>query len=410
MTTPNGLTPVAPTPLAPHRWRIPLALLVTTFINWLDRSGMSLALPKIAQERGWTTAEIGANGGKLIAIFFVGYGLSNMLLSPIAERFGPRRSIAVAIGAFSICTALNAPLGSTVAALATLRLLLGIGEGIHFPMSSAIVSRWFPANERSRATGIWIFGPQMAVILGPFIMVPLITHFGWQALFLALGAAGLLIALPVVVKFVRDDGPLAPLPGGPSSSALGAFRLPNYWLALVGGVLSNVILYGVLTWLPTYLSEARHVPFADLAGSTSKPYWLGALAIPIWAVVGDATSKRAWFASIGCGAAGIAIYLAAHASSLTATVAFISISVFFQNAYQTSEFTFVQRILPPDRVGAATGLYNGLAVIIGGAGGTWLVGKVVELTGSYDAGLGVVVFAGLANMLVLAILARRIRY
>lgn len=65
---------------------------------------------------------------------------------------------------------------------------------------------------------------------------------------------------------------------------------------------------------------------------------------------------------------------------------------------------------PPERVGAGTGLYNGLAVIIGAAGGTWLVGKVVEVTGSYDAGLTVVVVAGLANAVVLAILARRIRY
>ena len=88
----------------------------------------------------------------------------------------------------------------------------------------------------------------------------------------------------------------------------------------------------------------------------------------------------------------------------------LSVSVFFQNAYQTAEFPFVQRILPPERVGAATGLYNGLAVIVGGAGGTWLVGKVVEITGSYDAGLMVVVLAGLTNAIVLAVLARRIQY
>jgi len=390
---------------------VPLALLVTTFINWLDRSGVSLALPQIAQERGWSTAEIGANGGILIATFFVGYGLSNMFLSPFAERFGPRRSIAVAVVAFSVCTALNAPLGATVAALVTLRLLLGLAEGVHFPMSSAIVCRWFPLEERSRASGIWIFGPQLAVILGPFIMVPIIQHLGWRAMFLLLGAAGILIGLPVVLKYVRDDGPLAPAPGASvSKSALGAFRLPDYWLALTGGILSNVILFGLLTWLPTYLSKGRHVPFADLAGSTSAPYWLGALAIPFWATAGDATNKRAWFASLGCGVAAIATYFAAHAATLLVAVVLLSVSVFFQNAYQTAEFPFVQRILPPERVGAATGLYNGLAVIGGGAGGTWLVGKVVEITGSYDAGLMVVVLAGLTNAIVLAVLARRIQY
>ncbi|MEO8451092.1 MAG: MFS transporter, partial [Gemmatimonadota bacterium] len=362
------MSPAASGVAAPSylRWRMPLALLVTTLINWFDRSGMSLALPKIVQERGWTTAEAGANGAKLLSFFFIGYGLSNMFLSPIAERFGPKRSIVVAIVAFSICTALNAPLGSTVAALVALRLILGVAEGIHFPMSSAIVSRWFPPEERSRANGMWIFGPQLAIIIGPFLMVPLIQHFGWRAMFLVLGGAGLLVALPIVLLFLRDDGPYAPPPGGKASeSAFAAFRRFDYWLVLVTGILSNVILYGLLTWLPTYLAESRHVHFEDLAGWTAAPYWIGALAIPVWATLGDLKNKRALFASIGCGVAGIAVYLGAHAATLAMTAVFLSVSVFFQNAYQVAEFAFVQRILPPERVGAATGLYNGMAVIIG---------------------------------------------
>jgi len=398
-------------PLSPIRWRVPLALLATTLINWFDRSGMSLALPKIAEERRWGAAETGAMGGQLISVFFIGYGLSNMLLSPLAERFGPRRSIAVAVVGFSVFTALNAPLGSTIAALIALRVLLGLTEGIHFPMSSAIVSRWFPLEERSRANGMWIFGPQLAIILGPFLMVPLIGWVGWRGMFVVLGLAGLVVALPVVLKYVRDDGPYAPAPGAvPQESALAAFRRPDYWLVLTAGILSNVILFGLLTWLPTYLAQGRHVAFADLAGSTSAPYWLGAVAIPFWATLGDRTNRRALFASIGCGMAGILVYLGAHSSSLLATVVFLSISVFFQNAYQTAEFAFVQRILPPERVGAATGLYNGMAVIVGGAGGTWLVGKVVAATGSYDAGLSVVVAAGLINAVVLGTLSRRIHY
>ncbi len=397
--------------LSPIRWRIPLALLATTLINWFDRSGMSFALTKISEEHHWTTAEIGANGAKLISIFFVGYGLSNMFLSPFAERFGPRRSIAVAVVAFSICTALNAPLGGTVAALIALRLILGISEGIHFPMSSAIVSRWFPLSERSRANGMWIFGPQAAIIIGPFLMVPLITKFGWRAMFLVLGATGLLVALPVVLRYVRDDGPYAPAPSqAPSESALAPFRRFDYWLLLVTGSLSNVIVFGLLTWLPTYLSNARHVDFASLGTWTSVPYWVGALAIPFWAMLGDRSNTRALFASFGCGVAGISVYFAAHASSLGITLVFLAGSVFFQNAYQVAEFAFVQRLLPPERVGAATGLYNGLAVIVGGAGGTWLVGKVVEATSNYDSGLMVVVAAGLINAVVLYWLARRIRY
>ena len=407
MTAPARTEPMP----APLRWRMPIALLIVTTINWFDRSALSLALPKIAEEHGWSTAEIGAQGGRLIALFFLGYGLANLILSPLAERFGPRRALALSVIAFSVATALNAPFGATVAALAVLRFALGVAEGIHFPMASAIVSRWFPLGERSRANGLFILGIQVAIISGPFLMVPLITRFGWRSMFLALGALGLVIALPAVIGILRDDGPYlsadAPRRGAPLWAV---FRLGSYRLVLVAGILSNVIAYGILTWLPTYLAEGRHVPFAALAADTSAPFWLGAVAIPVWAILGDRTGLRALFASVGCGLAGLGVYLAAHAGTLVATVALLGGSIFFQNAYQTAEFALVQRILPPARVGAATGLYNGMSIILGGAGGTALIGKVVEVTGSYDSGLMVVVIAGVVNMGVLGLLYRRIRY
>jgi MFS family permease len=340
----------------------------------------------------------------------MGYGLANIALSPIAERFGPRRALAVAIVAFSLCTALNAPLGSTVAALVALRFALGVAEGIHFPMASAIVSRWFPLQERSRANGTWIFGLQLAILMGPFVLVPIIGRFGWRAAFLTLGAGGLCIALPVVLGYLRDDGPFGRSGGAATGSPLAVFGRTDYWLVLIAGSLSNVIIYGLLTWLPTYLADGRHVPFSKLAGPTSAPYWLATIAVPFWAVVGDVTGKRALFASVGCGVAAVLTYLAAHSSGLVTTVALLAVALFFQNAYQTSEYAFVQRVLPPDRVGAATGLYNGLAVIAGAAGGTWLVGKVVSLTGSYEAGLLVVILAGALNVVVLGLLAWRVRY
>ena len=121
-------------------------------------------------------------------------------------------------------------------------------------------------------------------------------------------------------------------------------------------------------------------------------------------------NRRALFASVGSGIAGAGVYFAAHASSVGITVAILSLAMFFQTAYQTSEYALVQRILPPARVGAATGLYNGLAIIVGGAGGTALIGGIVEATGSYDSGLMVVVAAGLLNVVVLGLLARRINY
>lgn len=141
-----------PTPTRPNqdRWRIPIVLAITVLINYLDRNNLSLALPRLAQDFGWSDREVGSKGELLLAAFFVSYALSNILLSPVAERFGPKRSVIVAIAAFSLVTILSAPLGSSFTALVILRLLLGLGEGVHIPMLSAITSHWFLPGERCR--------------------------------------------------------------------------------------------------------------------------------------------------------------------------------------------------------------------------------------------------------------------
>ena len=104
------------------QWRIPVVLAITVLINYLDRNNLSLAIPRIAQEFGWSDREVGSKGELLLAAFFLSYPLSNMLLSPAAERFGAKRSVIAAIAAFSLVTILSAPLGYSFTALIVLRL------------------------------------------------------------------------------------------------------------------------------------------------------------------------------------------------------------------------------------------------------------------------------------------------
>jgi MFS family permease len=120
--TGNHIMRTATAPAWGVRWRIPIVLSVTVFVNFLDRNNLALALPRIAQDFGWSDREIGSKGELLLAAFFVSYALSNMLLSPVAERFGPKRSVIAAIVAFSVFTILSAPLGQSLTALIVLRL------------------------------------------------------------------------------------------------------------------------------------------------------------------------------------------------------------------------------------------------------------------------------------------------
>jgi MFS family permease len=175
------------------RWQLPFVMLVTVCFSYLDRMNISYALPKIALDYGWTVKETGAYGGLLMSMFYVGYGLSNIFLSPIAERFGPRKSIIVVILLFSFFTMLGAPCGMMFTAFIAIRILLGLGEGTHFPMINVLTKRWFPTNERSRANGIWVLGIFGSMIIAPFLVVPVIETWGWRTMFIVLGCMGIFI-------------------------------------------------------------------------------------------------------------------------------------------------------------------------------------------------------------------------
>jgi len=104
------------------------------------------------------------------------------------------------------------------------------------------------------------------------------------------------------------------------------------------------------------------------------------------------------------------VYTASSVNTLGLLVLFFGIAVFFQSAYGAQEYAIVQRLLPANRVGAGTGLYNGLSVLFGSVGGSLIPGSIIATTGSFDAGILSIVIGALLAALVMFVLAQLIRY
>ncbi len=411
---PNSTTPTPQT-----RWQIPAVLAVTVFINYLDRNNLSLAIPRLAQEFNWSDREVGSKGEWLLAAFFLSYALSNMLLSPLAERFGGKRSVMVAIAAFSLVTILSALFGHSFTALIILRLLLGLGEGVHIPMVSAIISRWFLPHERSRANAIWGSGILLSTAIAPLLVVPLIQLWGWRSTFAVLGTGGMLLSIPLVYFLVPDEPPCRsqqsaffPIAHAErESTPLVRYRRDHrLWLAVAGGSLNAFCAFGLLNWLPTYFNRAKAIDFSQLGWPLALIFSAGIVGIALMAYLGDRFQQRTQLAGIGFLIAGGMIYSASITTRVELLVLFFAISVFCQSAYGAQEYAIIQRILPTNHIGAGTGFYNGLSVLLGGVGGSLIPGSIVAATGSFDAGiLSIVIGAWLASV-VMFVLGRVIRY
>ncbi len=411
--------PISMRPNRATRWRVPIVLGITVLINYFDRNNLSLALPRLAQDFGWSDRQVGSKGELLLAAFFLSYGLSNILLSPLAERFGPKRSVMVAIGAFSLVTILSAPLGYSFTALIVLRLLLGVAEGVHIPMLSAITSRWFLPRERSRANAIWGSGILLSTAIAPLIIVPLIQVLNWRITFAVLGVGGMLVSIPLVYFLVQDRPPYQDWQDtvaiatheAASKTPLSSYsRDRRFWLAVVGGSLNAFCAFGLLNWLPIYFNRDKGIDFEQLGWPLALIFTTGIVGIILMAYLGDKLQQRTQLAGIGFLVAGGLVYLASTTNRLDLVVLYFAIAVFCQSAYGAQEYAIIQHILPGDRVGAGTGLYNGLSILFGGVGGSLIPGSIVAATGNFDFGILSIVAGAWIASIVMFMLARMIRY
>ena len=419
-----------------RRWRLAYVLLISLFVGYLDRVNISLALPLMGEEYGWDDDQLTSYGEILFSVFYVGYGLANIFLSPLAARIGPRVSMLVIVVLWSIFTALGAVASQYLLALAATRVLLGVSEGVHFPMMNMLTRAWFPPAERGRANSIWISGLFLAILLSPILLVPAMHVFGWRIGFWGLAAVGLLLTLPLVLRTVYNAPRDAPgltkreldhietglaaetQPDNDPAHAAGRGRVrrlfasPSFLMLLFAGILNNVVALGLTSWLPSFFVRTKGLPFEHLTWAVSLPFAGSILGVMIWSNLGDRTNARALVAAGGYFCAGILVFFSLSADPIWLVMAFFAAAVFMTSAYTAAEFALLQRALPKATLGGDVGLYNGLTTMIGGGLGPVIVSAIVgdpEAAGALYRLLVVPCTCALLA-LVLVLAYRRLRY
>jgi MFS family permease len=131
--------------LKPTRQRYLLAfiLLFTVMVAQMDRVNVSVL---IADAKFLADMKIAGQPmlmGLLMSAFLIAYGIATVLLGPVGDYLGPRKAMALSILGWEVSLVLGG-LAPYFMLLVMTRVLLGIGEAMHFPMQSTFVKSWFP--------------------------------------------------------------------------------------------------------------------------------------------------------------------------------------------------------------------------------------------------------------------------
>ena len=389
----------------------------TVLVAYLDRVNVSvlIAFPRFLEEMGLKNNPVGQ--GLLMTFFLVAYGLGNILLGPVGDRVGPRKTMCVALISWSV-PLLAAAMAKTATLLYAAMLVLGLGEALHYPMLIAFVKNWFPREERGKANSSWLLGQMIGPALGMACFAVIIATYGWRAIYW-LCAILSMVSIPLVWFFTTDrpeqhrwitkaelehitqrqtqeaaNREKGVKSGGAWVNFATLIKNPDFCCSAFAFWASASMWWGIMSWLPQYLRVARGFTWAKMGFFSSLPYIFGLLGLISAGVVADRLKKAAPLNCVGL--AGCALFIGlgtiVHDSYLSACL--ICVALFFKGVSIPMAWTILQAFVPANMIGQAAGLQNGSAQLVGSLSPA-IVGFLIGATGAYTAGLMYLVVFGL---------------
>ena len=296
-------------------------------VMYIDRVCISQAAPLMTTDLGLSKIEM----GWVLSIFVWAYALFEIPGGWLADRIGPRRVLMRIVIWWSFFTAATGWVWNLPSLLAT-RALFGMGEAGCFPNLTRIFTLWLPQHERERAqAGLWL-AARWGGAFTPLLVAWVLDFISWRHAFELFGVLGVVWAV-VFYRWFRDDPRTHPSlnaaeiallpPPGESAIAHGPtpwgqiFSKPAVWLLGLQYMSLSYGWYFYVTWLPTYLREARGTSIKMGALLAGLPLLLGGVGclvsgwmIPrLTRVVGSVSKARRIIAIIGFVGASACVFL-----------------------------------------------------------------------------------------------------
>jgi predicted MFS family arabinose efflux permease len=262
----------SPTPLPASAAWIALALLTAlNLLNYTDRYVLAGVQPLIQRAFLVNDERIGA----LTFAFFMSYMFAAPLTGWLGDRF-PRKPLILAGAILWSVLTLSTALVHTFGELYLRHALVGIGEASFGIFAPALLSDYWPPEQRNRILTLFYLALPIGAALGYILGGTLGQAYGWKMPFYVAAAPGLLIALLVWI-FLREPARGATEPQlaikPDRATFVGLIRNPAYWTATLGMAMMVFTMGGISVWMPTFLYRYGH---NSLAGASQI---LGAITV-----------------------------------------------------------------------------------------------------------------------------------
>jgi len=180
---------------------IPLAALcLAFFVEMVDNTLLSIALPTIGRDLGGGTTALQWVTGA----YSLTFGGLLLTAGSMADRLGRRRVLLAGLGVFGVLS-LSVVFVTTTGELIALRAALGVAAAAMAPITNSLVFRLFDDKAlRMRAITVMIIVGMSGFILGPLLGGTALAHIRWEWLLVVNAPIALIACIGVRLGVAAD--------------------------------------------------------------------------------------------------------------------------------------------------------------------------------------------------------------
>lgn len=365
-----------------------IMLVILGMVTFLDRINISVAGSSIMHDLNLSAAE----WGWVQSAFILSYGLMQIPMGALGDRFGHRSILALIVLWWSLFTAFTGMAGGLVSLL-VIRFMFGIGEAGSSPCSTGVISRWFKKEEVGKAQGYVWAASRMGGALTPFVVIPMMVWVGWRSAFYLLGAVGIVWAIVWWLYYRENSQSSQSSISSPSSSSGSLWKrlvhAPQFWILCVMYFFYAFGSWFFFSWFPTFMELGRGFEKSELTYAVAVPFVMsmignisgGYLTDRLSARYGLKVGRKA-IGSVSLAISAVCMFLAAFIPGKMAVFIFLSLCFGIFDLMLPSAWALCID-LGKQHAGTLSGAMN-TAGNLGGFCCGILFGQLVQSSGNYN--------------------------
>ncbi|MFB8271167.1 MFS transporter [Streptomyces sp. NPDC055955] len=341
-------------------------LFMTWLIDYIDRLVITLALPDIGEEFGLGTTM----QGLILTAFFVTYAAMQIPGGILADTRGTRPTMLLAAGGWTVFTAASG-LAIGLTTMIVIRAVFGVFQGMYPAASIKALSERTTPEQRLTANGVMSASNPLGSAIAPIVAAPLIVAFGWRGAFWAVSVLGLLIVIvlwkgmpkPLTTEeLAAATGRPAPEPVAQVSlrQAMGLLKSSMMWRFTLMFCGFNIIGWGLVSWVPSYLRENKHVSLTGVGLMSGIPWVAAAISMMAGGYLFDRFfqgNHRRVVIPVMLVTAGLLVMMV-RAGSATEFIAWETCGTLVMYLAYMQIFGLPLRMLPAEYAGVGGGMVN----------------------------------------------------